>query len=64
MVGLCDAEFIYKLDRMDTDRDGWIQISYEQFMNVSSGLMYTKQRFDRVLFKNRSFLVLLDSYVI
>ena len=20
--------------RIDTDRDGWIQISYEQFMNV------------------------------
>ena len=25
----------YKLNRVDTDRDGWIQISYEQFMNVS-----------------------------
>lgn len=31
----CGAELIDKLNRLDTDRDGWIQISYDQFMNVS-----------------------------
>jgi peflin len=30
-----DAEFIDKLNRFDTDRDGWIQINYEEFMSVS-----------------------------
>lgn len=33
-----DAEFIDKLNRFDSNRDGWIQINYEQFMNVSKNV--------------------------
>ena len=51
-------KFHRQLDRVDTDRDGWIQINYDQFMNVSSNLVTAK--FFNPGQKKRWFLVLLD----